>query len=367
MPKRKQIVPGSIFVRKGTNKLTIKYRGKQYPTGRVDSVVGRKVAQDILERMHNDYVNFRQLPPAKSKGIFEVFETFLTTHCSGLEIATKSIYKHSFRAITPKNYYASTERINNNVVEFITNNKNLSQSSITIYLRHYSVFANYCLKNGIIDEYPDKLRTERKSSKRAEKKKEIVLFDKQEIDLLVAYFDKRDREFALLLLFMWYTGARIGESLTLTWEQIDFKLRRIRFSNKVNKSNDDYIPISSVVEKILTELKRKNSNKVFRWKAVSHSSLHTKFYRAMKKVGIEKQGRGFHAIRRTFATNLIDSNISLVDVKDLMRHKDIKTTLEHYKAKKSQRLESIIEKSIIQSDTAPNLHLLNRTIPTNTA
>ncbi len=76
----------------------------------------------------------------------------------------------------------------------------------------------------------------------------------------------------------------------------------------------------------------------------------------MVAVGIDKQERGFHAIRRTFATNLIDSNVSLADVKDLMRHKDIKTTLEHYKAKNSQRLEAIVELSIVQSKTAPKLH-----------
>ncbi|MFN8358775.1 MAG: hypothetical protein U0264_02570 [Candidatus Kapaibacterium sp.] len=46
MGKRKQIVPGSVFVRNGSKLLYIKYQGKHISTGLDDTPQGRKIAQD---------------------------------------------------------------------------------------------------------------------------------------------------------------------------------------------------------------------------------------------------------------------------------------------------------------------------------
>lgn len=358
MAQRKQIVPGSVFVRNGSKLLYIKYKGKQIATGLDDTPSSRKIADEMLRQIHFEYINYNQNPVTRAKSISETFKLFRDDHCKGLQQATIDQYELSFKSISPNDYYITDERINNDILQFVKIYKDkVKVSTITNYLRHYSVFANYCLQKGWIDRFPEKLRSERKLSKRGETPKTVIVFEPEEFDLLVEYFLKKDKEFSLLLMFLWHTGGRISETLKLKWSQIDMKTRRIRFANKINTSEDDYIPISSAVENILIQLKGGiHIDKVFRWAVTTHSRLIRNLDKAMVAVGIDKQERGFHAIRRTFATNLIDSNVSLADVKDLMRHKDIKTTLEHYKAKNSQRLEAIVELSIVQSKTAPKLH-----------
>lgn len=114
-------------------------------------------------------------------------------------------------------------------------------------------------------------------------------------------------------MFLWHTGGRIQETLKLQWSQIDYKNLKIRFANKINTSVDDNIPISSAVKSILDELKLlANGENVFRWSHTSRPRMNIRLNAAMKKLGIDKQDRGFHAIRRTFATNLIESNVHLL-------------------------------------------------------
>lgn len=356
MAQRKQIVPGSVFLRNGSKLLKIKYRGKQISTGLDNTPNGRKIADEMLRQIHFDFINYNQSPVTRTKRIHEIFKLFVEDHCKGLEKNTINLYEVSFRTITPIDYHITDERINIDILQFTLSYKDkVKVSTITNYLRHYSVFANYCLRNQYIDRFPEKLRSERRLSKRGEKPKEVIVFERKEIELLVQHFLKKDKEFALLLMFLWHTGGRIAETLKLKWTQVDMKNLKIRFANKINTAEDDYIPISSAVESVLRELKLlKNGEQVFRWVHSSQSRLIKRFNTAMAELGIDKKERGFHAIRRTFATNLIESNVSLADVKDLMRHRDIKTTLEHYKAKKSQRLRGIVELSIVLGDSSPD-------------
>ncbi len=348
MAQRKQFVPGSIYVRPGTQKLYIKYKGKRISTGLNDTQHGRTVAAEMLKRMHYDEINFNPNAQAvKSIKVRAAFDSFLSDHCKGLEETTITQYKLAFMAISQQDYYLNDARINTDVMRFTKEYATrVKQSTITNYLRHYSVFVNYCLKKRWITQLPENLRSERKISKKYEIKKKIVVFEKEEFDLLIRHFNSVDAEFSLLLQFLWFTGGRISETLKLQWSQIDMKQRRIRYANKINIGEDDYLPITSSIEEILIKLKAMNHEKLFRWTAASKTHLNRRLNKAMTILGIDKQERGFHAIRRTFATNLIENNVSLADVKDLMRHKDIKTTLEHYKAKKGQRLQSILEENI---------------------
>lgn len=349
---------GSVRVRSGTNKLSIRYKGKEIATGLNNTPLGRRVAEEMLQRIHFDYINYKQEPSIKKTTLREAFTLFLDDHCKGLSKNTMRLYILSFRSISPNEYPISDEAIDRDVSRFTSESRDVSKSTILTYLRHYSVFANYCLRKEWIGRFPEKLRTERKVTTRLIKKRHVVVFEKWEFDAMTNYFSATDVEFTLLLLMLWHTGGRIAETLRLTWSQIDMKQRRIRYSNKINQADDDYIPVSSAVESILKQIKALRSaptTKVFRWEVSSHSRLCRRLNDAMKKLGIEKQGRGFHAIRRTFATNLIDSDVSLADVKDLMRHKDITTTLEHYKAKHGRRLESILESNIVHSTTAPKM------------
>lgn len=352
MAKRK-VDAGSIFVRKGTNKITIKYRGIQLATGLNNTPANKKIAQELLKKLHYEQINYE--PPQRKQQITmrEAFTVFIDEHCKHLSKNSIRLYVLSYKSISPSEFVMNDNTISSDVERFMESN-NLTASTVLTYLQHYSVFVNFCLRRGWITTFPEKLRMERRGSYRQVKRKVVEVFEREEFERIVEYFKESDYEYALLLMLLWHTGGRITETLSLTWSQVDFRRARLRYSNKINSNEDDYIPISSVAMSILKQLKEMNVDKVFRWSPATYSRLSRRLKDAMDALGIDRNERGFHTIRRTFATNLIENDVAIADVKDLMRHKDIKTTLQHYKAKKSHRLNAILEQTIVSAPTAPS-------------
>jgi integrase len=127
---------------------------------------------------------------------------------------------------------------------------------------------------------------------------------------------------------MIYSGLRIGETLDLTWSQIDFNKKDILLKNKISK-DDEIIPLSDRIIEILNNIPRK-TEKVFRWSKNSKSSLNRKFDRCLKDLEIIKNNRSFHNFRKTFRMKLFNAKIPLENAKVLLRHKDIRTTIENY-------------------------------------
>ena len=169
MPKRRQIVPGSVFVRNGSKLLYIKYQGRHISTGLDDTPQGRKIVQEMLQQIHFEYINYNQNPVTRTKKIHELFKLFIEERCKGLEQSTITMYDLSFRTITPNDFSVNDERINKDILTFTKEYKDkIAPSTITNYLRHYSVFANFLVRKEFIDRFPEKHRSERKISKRGE-------------------------------------------------------------------------------------------------------------------------------------------------------------------------------------------------------
>jgi integrase len=61
------------------------------------------------------------------------------------------------------------------------------------------------------------------------------------------------------------------------------------------------------------------------------------------ELGIKIEGRAFHGIRKMFTERMIDAGASIYDLKDLMRHREIRTTMEHYKRKRMDQLKEKLE------------------------
>ncbi|MFN8359348.1 MAG: tyrosine-type recombinase/integrase [Candidatus Kapaibacterium sp.] len=365
MGKRKQTVPGSIFKRKGSSKLYIRYKDQQIATGLEDSTQNRKIALQMLEKMHYSFLGFKPAPVFKSKKLDEVYALFVEDHYKTATDKTKRLSRNAVNAISPNDTYLTVENINNDVVRFTESATRLQQITISVYLTFYSVFIQWCVKKNYLTSFPEKLDVERKLSRKKERKREVICFTKEEFDLLVQYFNDKDKEFSLLLLFIWHTGARITETLKLTWEQVDFQEQRILFVNKIDPRIHEYLPISSVVVDILHQLSV-NEEKPFRWSHTSRSILNNRLNQGMFALGINKQKRAFHSIRRTFATNLFENDVAIPDVMDLMRHKNIQTTLNHYKGHKNERLLAVLEQKVVNAPTAPILHHQNPTKPIKT-
>jgi len=150
--------------------------------------------------------------------------------------------------------------------------------------------------------------------------------------MFVDYFEKENQEMSLFIQFLWNTGARGNEAVSIKMTDIDFKNNYIIVPNKIYKSQQETILLTDetkqIIQKIIA-LKSSNDDTLFSWKSAT-----TPFQFLQKlenKLNIKIRGRGLHGFRRSFADKLFKNEFAIDRVQEIMRHRTINTTLEHYK------------------------------------
>jgi integrase len=138
------------------------------------------------------------------------------------------------------------------------------------------------------------------------------------------------------------TGMRQGEILTLRWDDVNLETDLITIRAEVSKSKKSRkIPVSKQLRKLLLEQKLKNSTTghVFvtnlgePYSAKNHSALKRTFTTARKKADIKDFV--FHDLRHTAATRMAENSASIIAVKEILGHADIKTTMKYFHPGKS--------------------------------
>lgn len=181
------------------------------------------------------------------------------------------------------------------------------------------------------------------------KKRKIESLTREEQVKLVEYCSSAKN--GRLFIFQLGTGMRIGETLGLTWDHIDFKNGQIiicqsaaeirghaHISDKTKTpASTRSIPMSDKIKTLLTEIlnqqdKEKNKlNLVFpssQYTLQLSSNVRTRFSQYCKDSNIRKIN--IHALRHTFATRAIEQDINVKVLSYILGHKDIKVTLNTY-------------------------------------
>ncbi len=140
-----------------------------------------------------------------------------------------------------------------------------------------------------------------------------------------------------LFLAAYYTGMRAGELLNLRWNAVDFKNLLITVENTdtftTKSKRERIIPIN---KPLLTILKKRfpkiiDINKIdyvfskSRGIPFETEYVSKKFKKAVRKVKLSESFH-LHSLRHSFASNLVQSGVSLYVVKELLGHRDISTT-----------------------------------------
>lgn len=162
-------------------------------------------------------------------------------------------------------------------------------------------------------------------------------FDFLSIEECQLLLDNCDGLLKEMVLFALKTGLRFGELIALEWSDIDFKSNLATIQKSIvrghlgsPKSNKiRYVPLLGDVSEMIS-LRSKNHGLIFskdnneplgsmlclRW-------LHI----ACKKAELRKIG--WHTLRHTFASHLAQNGVSIVLIKELLGHADIKTTMRY--------------------------------------
>ena len=227
------------------------------------------------------------------------------------------------------------------LLDFISYNKNSSNSTKILYLRIIKLFFNFIdEKEGLNSLF--EIRFKKLSIK--QEIKEVEALNSNEVKKLLNYIDNRKRKSfnkirdALLIKLILFTGIRASEALNIVLNDfIEIKsneviLYKIKIAGKGNKERFVYIK----KDKIYNELEYLKNNGYIKdyiavtklGKKMTREGLYSVITTKMKQADINK--KGVHILRHTFARDLVAKNINLQTISELLGHSSIVLTSKIY-------------------------------------
>lgn len=216
------------------------------------------------------------------------------------------------------------------------NGKGLSVHTINIRIRGLSTLFRFLFTEGIIPNNP----MQNISQVRDDAHEEVPGIPDEQIDAILSSYD--DRQFAqwrdkTLILLLLDTGLRIGEALSLTAVQIDFRKLTITIPSQIAKNRKSReIPISREVAKRLRQLLDEtqqyfgDGSKLFMnayGEEFTDDAFRRRLNRLKRKLNISRLHP--HMFRHTFARNYILNGGDIFTLQLILDHADIQTTRKY--------------------------------------
>ena len=218
----------------------------------------------------------------------------------------------------------TTEELREFLLKYLKDERKLSDRSINYY--------NSVIRF-IYEVTLDKLINKKQLPMRKQKKTVYRVLTKEELS---TFFNVCDNfKFRTIFMLVYGSGLRIGEVANLRVEDIDSKNMRIFVrAGKGNKERYTILPKQSL--EMLREYWRKyrqhkRRGRIFlseSGKAITVGVIREHFRKYRKKAKINEKAT-LHTLRHNFATDLIERGATLIQVKELMGHSNIRSTMEY--------------------------------------
>jgi integrase len=140
--------------------------------------------------------------------------------------------------------------------------------------------------------------------------------------------DKARQDNTDLLLGLLHTGARYREIARMTWSQVDLEARKVRIHRQ--KGGVDSTLIMS--DQLHSMLMRRRREAVDQWVFPTkrrHNNNYAWLRSALERIGVSSESGKItlHTARHTFASRMLNSGMSLVEVQGLLGHRNIQSTM----------------------------------------
>ena len=179
----------------------------------------------------------------------------------------------------------------------------------------------------------DKLINKKQIPMRKLKKKVYKVLTKEELSTFFKCVD--NFKFRTIFMLIYGSGLRIGEVVNLHISDIDSKNMRVFVrEGKGNKERYTILPKVSLemLRKYWTEYRPKvNTDILFLNdlnKPINQYVIRTHFRKYRRKAKLNEKVT-VHTLRHCYATNLIENGATLIQVKELMGHSNIRSTMAY--------------------------------------
>lgn len=179
----------------------------------------------------------------------------------------------------------------------------------------------------------DKVLNKRQLPMRKRKRTVYEVLTKEELSTFFNCID--DFKYKTIFMLAYGSGLRIGEIANLRVEDIDSKKMRI-FVREGKGNKERYTILSKQsLEMLRTYWSKYRQNKrrgrIFlseRGEAITVGVIREHFRKYRRKAKLNEKVT-MHTLRHCYATNLIENGVTLIQVKELMGHSNIRSTMEY--------------------------------------
>ena len=218
----------------------------------------------------------------------------------------------------------TTDELREFLLKYLKDERKLSDSSINYY--------NSVIRF-IYEVTLDKVLNKKQLPMRKKKKTVYKILTKEELSTFFNCID--NFKFKTIFMLVYGSGLRIGEVANLRVEDIDSKNMRLFVrKGKGNKERYTILPKKSLeMLRIYWSRYRqhKRRGRIFlseSEKAITVGVIREHFRKYRRKAKIKEEAT-VHTLRHNFATDLIERGATLIQVKELMGHSNIRSTMAY--------------------------------------
>lgn len=293
--------------------------------------VYKKLAQEYEQEFRK---NINQFDSAIVPTFSEVFYKYLETIQHNIRPKTKQSYINVFnkclKDLEKKKINKITQLNIDNVLTQIKNSA-YSTSSKNHAIRLFKAILQY--SNDVFDT-TIKLHSLKRVKKSIKEVKPLQVWSDTEFNAFIQCVD--NPVYASFFQFLYMTGARRGEAIALTWNDIKNDRVTINKSQISYKQGSQSTKTFSSIRTVLLDLDTlerlksvENGNYVFGGdKPLSPTHIQRHFDKAISLSKVKKIR--IHDLRHSHATNLINKGANIVAVSKRLGHSNISMTLEVY-------------------------------------
>lgn len=222
-------------------------------------------------------------------------------------------------------------------VEYLTDSLKLGKRSISRHVSSARSFLKYCIKHGYVQDNVFKYISQKEGSRNIPS-----VLSVEEVSRLLSIDRSTFEGLRNLVLysFLYDTGCRISEALSLSVDSFPFSKLSIIIKGKGNKERIVFVTPATqklaksyLIEKFKLQKaknikERKVLDKFFvsiSGKSLPISTVESIFYKQCEEFGWHKKFTP-HTLRHSFATHLLDNGASLRMVQKLLGHSSLSTT-----------------------------------------